>query len=187
VISRNFLNELKDWIQPLSFLGGFLVGAFGVFKAISEMRAGRRQRAEELRWKRANAAKELLDDIHNHDLAKVAVHMMDWFERHAEYVMPSGTTETIAYTEVLAALAKNHDEPVRPQEVYIRDCFDWFFYRLDRIEHYIRRGLIDFDDVEAVFHVYAREIAKNKDIFEGFLEFHEYDLARALLNRYRDL
>jgi hypothetical protein len=184
LISPQPLCEWKDWIQPLTFLGGFIVGAFGLFKAVSEMRESREQRAEELRWKRANAAKELLDDIHNHDLAKIAVHMMDWFERQAEYVLPSGKRETITYAEVLVALAKNHEEPVQPQEVYIRDCFDWFFYRLDRIEHYIRRGLIDFEDVKAVFHVYARDIAKNKDTYDAFLVFHEYDLARAFLKRY---
>jgi hypothetical protein len=70
------------------------------------------------------------------------------------------------------------------RSAFIRDCFDWHFYRVDRIDHYIRRGLIHFDDVEDVFKVYAREVAFHEQVYTDFLRFHEYDLARKFFTRF---
>ena len=169
------MSRLKDWGEIVALVAGIL----GLFRAIYEIREGRKLRAEELRWKRANAAKELLDDIHNHELEKNAVHMLDWGNGQAEYEIARGQKVIISYGDVLAALAKNTVQPPDPKDAFIRDCFDWFFYRVDRIQHYINRGLIDFDDVKPVFRIYAREIDKHREIYEAFLAFHDYNLARS--------
>lgn len=171
---------LKDWSQILSYLAAVVVASVGVPKAIVEVRANRKQRADELRWKQASAAKELLDDIHKDDFARQAVHMLDWCEGAAAYEVPALGKVRIAYAEVLRALAEDEGE----NSAYIRDCFDWFFYRVDRIEHYIRRGLISFEDVKDVFVVYARQIHLHARIYADFLRFHEYQLATAFFARY---
>jgi hypothetical protein len=57
------VNNLRDWAQIIALPAAL----FAAIKAIYELRESRLLRAEELRWKRANAAKELLDDIHNHE------------------------------------------------------------------------------------------------------------------------
>ena len=133
---------------------------FGLIKGSLEIRESRKLRAEELRWKKANAAKELLDDIHNHELEKNAVHMPDWCDGQAEYEIAPGQKAIISYADVLAALAKNTAHSPDPKEAFIRDCFDWFFFRVDRIQHYISRGLIEFEDVSAVFKSTRRKSAE---------------------------
>jgi hypothetical protein len=180
LISPQAMSNFKDWAEIV----GLAAGILGLFKVIFEIRESRQQRAEELRWKRANAAKELLDDIHNHDLAKNAVHMLDWCDGQADYELTPGKKTVISYRDVLAALAKNGAEAHDPKDVYIRDCFDWFFYRIDRIEHYINRGLIDFADVQPIFKIYAREFSKHLKIYDAFLAFHEYELARQFFLRF---
>jgi hypothetical protein len=60
----------------------------------------------------------------------------------------------------------------------------WFFYRVDRIQHYIDRGLIDFQDVKSVFQPYAREIEKHEQVFEEFFDFHEYASAKKFFSQY---
>ena len=183
MIEPELVRSLKDWAQLLGLLIGVPVAAVGLFKALYEIRANREQRAAELLWKRVNTAKELLDDIHHHELAKSAVHMLDWRESQADYGLTSNQIETISYSDVLSALGKQLAE-CHAKDIYIRDCFDWFFYRVDRIEHYIRRKLIEFEDVESVFKVYAQHIARDAQIYHGFLDFHGYDLARQFFMRY---
>lgn len=178
------MKTLQDWGQLLVSFGAVPAGLVGLFKWTYEMRANRRQRANELRWKQAQASRELLDDIHNHELAKQAVHMMDWSDGSAEYKINDDLKMTITYPEVLKALALNEGDVCTAWQAYIRDCFDWFFYRVDRIEHYIRRGLIQFEDVKDVFSSYAREVAAHKDVFEKFFQFHRYHLAREFFTRY---
>jgi hypothetical protein len=112
--------------------------------------------------------------------------MLDWCEGHANYEVKPDTREVISYLDVIAALQKNLPPCEDDKEVFIRDCFDWFFYRVDRIEHYIRRELIDFADVESVFRSYAKQIAKDRQTYEDFFTFHEYELAKQFFNRYRD-
>jgi hypothetical protein len=40
-----------------------------------------------------------------------------------------GHKEVITYDQVLHALAKNKGEPKDQVDAYIRDSFDWFFFR----------------------------------------------------------
>src|SRR6202023_908288 len=105
-----FIDNLRESAQLLGLVIGVPAAIVGLFKALYEIRANREQRSTELRWKRANLAKELLDDIHRHDQARNAVHMLDW--RHAQivYELTAGHTETISYSDVLAALKKNQAE-----------------------------------------------------------------------------
>jgi hypothetical protein len=187
MISPQTITTLKDWGQLLGYFVAVPVAILGFAKAIYEISASREQRAEELRWKQAQAAKELLDDIHLHELASQAIHMMDWVDGSAEYKVREDLSVVIDYSAVLNALALNQGQPCDERCAYIRDCFDWLFYRVDRIEHYIRRGLIEFEDVRDIFKVYAREVAFHEDIFEDFLRFHEYSLAREFFARFRRL
>jgi len=178
------MSALKDWAQLLSFPVAVIVATVGLIKAFYEIKANRAQRHAELLWKKVNTANELLDDIHKHELAKNAVHMLDWYGGSAEYDICPGASKSISYQDVLKALKTNHAGSFSKEEVYIRDCFDWFFYRVDRIEHYIRRKLIDFEDVKGVFVVYAQQFVKDKQTYDEFLDFHRYELAKEFFKRY---
>jgi hypothetical protein len=184
MISPQAISTLKDWGQLLGYFVAVPAAIVGFSKAIYEISANRKQRADELRWKQAQASKELLDDIHHDKLASQAIHMMDWIDGSAEYKIREDLKVFINYQIVLNALALNEGEHCNERDAYIRDCFDWLFYRVDRIEHYIRRGLIQFGDVQDVFKVYAREIDHHKSVFRSFLQFHEYHLARDFFARF---
>lgn len=82
---------------------------FGFFKVVYEVGTNRKQRADERRWRQANAAKELLDDIHTDELAKNAIHMLDWVDGVAACTI-QGQSEVIGYPDVLTALAMNRRE-----------------------------------------------------------------------------
>jgi len=187
MISPQAITTLKDWGQLLGYFVAVPAAILGFAKAFYEIGATRKQRAEELRWKQAQAAKELLDDVHHDKLASQAIHMMDWADGSAEYEIRDELSVVVNYPTVLNALALNQGESCDEQCAYIRDCFDWFFYRVDRIEHDIRRGLIQFEDVQEVFKVYAREVGYHEDVFNSFLRFHEYNLAREFFERFRRL
>ena len=91
----------------------------------------------------------------------------------------------INYSDVLTTVSINQGKPCDEKPAYIRDCFDWLFYRIDRLEHYIRRCLIQFEDVRDVFKVYAREVESHEDVFNDFLRFHEYNMAREFFSRFK--
>ena len=178
------INSIRDALQTVGLFVGLVVAVVGLRKALYEVRASRQQRVDELLWKRINTAKELLEDIHKHDLSKNAVRMLDLCGCRAEYEIGPKSPVTISYPEVLAALQANQAQDLSAKEIYIRECFDWFFFRVDRIEHYIRRTLIDFDDVQAVFKIYAREFAKQQQVYDEFLDSRGYELAKDFFKRY---
>jgi hypothetical protein len=175
------IEGIKEWSKFI----GLVAAVASLVTGAYQLWLGRKQRATELLWKQINTAKELLSDIHTHDLAKGAVHMLDWCHGSGEYEICPGQRVTISYDQVLAALKKSGESSPSKADEYIRDCFDWFFYRVDRIQHYINRELIDFQDVESVFRPYAKLIAHEHDTFYAFLDFHEYSLAKEFLENYK--
>lgn len=178
------MNEVKDWVQLGALVVGIVGGLIAVVQAIYEMRASTRQRYLDLRWRQANAAKELISDIHRDQRAAAAVVMMDWCDGTHEYDLGGGRRERLSYDDVLAALAKPDRECCQPSEHFVRDAFDWFFYYVDRIEHYIQTGLIEFVDVETVFEPYVRAFRKDFPIFDGFIAARDYELVPKFLARY---
>src|SRR6185295_7598847 len=138
----------------------------------------------EFRWKQVNAARELLTDIHKHEFAVNAVRMLDWHRGKHEYELPDGSRVTISWEEILRALAQKQAACDSKVDTFVRDCFDWFFYFLDRIEHYTIAGLVERQDVEMVFKPYASIIQADRSVFWPFLEYHEYRLAMEFFDRY---
>lgn len=63
----------KDVIQATTWIVAVLGGIVTAALSIHE-------RWSEFRWRRADKAKELIDQIHRHPLACQAVHMLDWHD-----------------------------------------------------------------------------------------------------------
>lgn len=171
-------------LQAGVWLVAIATGGLAAFKGIKELREGTRQRHQELRWRRARAAREIIQEIHVHGLASSAVTMLDWSDgqhdyKHGDYRLK------ISYKEVLDALPKEPKECTEERDVFVQDCFDWLFYYIDRIEHSIRTEYIDFIDVESVFQTYARKVKAEWKVFDAFMTSHEYPLARDFFLRYR--
>lgn len=176
---------LKETAQFLALVVTVTGGLIAAFKTIYEMKQSREQRTRELRWRQANIAKELLDEIFSHHCSERAALMLDWYESKRLYEMKPEQYEWISYDEAIAALQKDQLEVLEEKDFHIRECFDFFLYFIDRIEHYIEIGLISFEDIEAPLRPYAKKMSYHKQIFDDFmLRQHEYELARKLLDRY---
>lgn len=169
--------DVKDWIQVGAWAVAILGGLVAAYRALAEMRENRR-------WRKANAAKELITDIHRDPRASTAVLMMDWAEGQHEYQTEPGHKETLSFDEVMTALKKEPSQCGDVRDRYVRDCFDWFFYYVDRIEHYIQTGLIDFRDVAPVFKPYFKIVEKHRAAFDAFAKLHDYELIGAFWGRY---
>lgn len=179
--------EIKDVVQIASLLTVSVGGLIAAFKAIYEVQQNRIQRAKELRWRRANVAKEILDEVFSHHLAQNAGLMLDWSERQRNYEIKEGDRQPVSYSEVVSALGKEQKAVLDDEEIFIRDSFDYFFYFIDRIEHHIRIKLISFEDVDAPLRRYAKKIEIQRELYESFMRSHGYELAVEFFKRFADV
>jgi hypothetical protein len=174
---------LKDIIEVsywgLTILGGLIVA----FLAIRQFKLNTEQRKDELRWKQANAAKEIINDIHNNKLASNAVFILDWSEGRHRLKFEDKDSVIISYIDdVIPALNKPQSKCSELDQDIIY-CFDWFFYYINRIEHYIRTNLIKFEDVEDIHRLYSKKIKEHEAIYEKFMDDHSYNLANHFWKR----
>jgi len=142
-----------------------------------------KQRKAELRWKQASIAKDIVHEMHNKSHCACAISMLDWFSSKYVHTVKNNI-EIINKMMVIAALQKAKDENVSDVEFYILESFDWFFYYIDRIEQYIREGLIQFEHVKHIFRPYYNKIKESKDIYNNFMRDRYYDLAPEFWKRY---
>lgn len=176
-------------IQGIYYIVISLGGVIAASNVIIQLKQNREQRKKELRWRQANVAKEILDDLFSHPQAQDAVLILDWSDRNREYEIKKKTNQTISYNEVINALNKNDKSDLTDKEVFIVDCFDWFFYLIDRIEHYIDNRLITFEDVNAPLKRYADKIRVDKEdkykIYKEFMEKNNYNMAVKFFERFK--
>jgi hypothetical protein len=175
----------KEYLQETVTVIAIVGGAIAAYKAIHEMRMATQQRHQELRWKRAQAAKEVLHDIHSDHRASAAVTMLDWTDGSHDYEIGDGKRVLISYKDVKKAMTEDSAKCKDPRDIYIRDCFDWFLYHIDRVEHYIDTHYIDFIDVQTVFRAYALKLLKDLPVYELMIETRGYSGCVQFLNRYK--
>jgi hypothetical protein len=180
-------DSTKDWVDAISKIAGVL----GVFVAIlvarhqfgksrQETKRDREQREEELRWRKASLARDVLNELWEDQYANDAMLMLDWSNR--EYNIAKDTAERITRDEVWTAL-RTAPTNFTTKEKYIRDCFDHFFGAMQIIEHYISINLVEFEDVKYPFNYFAGKLSQKREVVETFLETYEYDKATAFLRR----
>jgi hypothetical protein len=96
-----------------------------VIKFWSKLRLAREQRDRELRWRQAQAGKELNDDMPDDPLTWPALQMLDYSGR--EFELPSKKRTMITHGDVRHSL--NPQKTVTEERhIHIRDCFDSLFY-----------------------------------------------------------
>lgn len=179
---------VKDLAQLVTLIGGLVAvvgGLIAAFKAIHELRQNRKHRIEELRWKQANVAKQLLDELFSHDYSENAVLMLDWNKGKREYAI-GNESMVISYPDVLTALDKEQSDSLSEKEMYIRECFDFFFYFVDRIKHFIDINLTSIDDVKGPLKPYARKIKAHRELYDNFMAAQEYEYAKEFLRQLND-
>lgn len=148
----------------------------------------RSQRRAEFRWRRVEKAQQLIDAIHAHFLAHQAVHMLDWYDSQIayKYNLKGGDQVSISYDKVINVLKLPRRDCKDETYIFIQDCFDWFFYFVDRIAHSINRRLIDRVDVDAIFRPYARILGEDWPVFESFMSSRQYELAKNFFRSYSE-
>jgi hypothetical protein len=173
---------IKDAIQVTVWAVAIAGGLIAAFKAVHEMRQTREMRAQELRWKKAQLAREVLNGFwakaHFHD----ALLMLDWSGRQYKI---DDKFERVFWEDLPGAL-RVWAEPIgfAPKETYIRDCFDALFDAMNTLEHYLRTGLLDFADVQFPMAYYAKLLTQRLSTLDLYLEHYDFKLASGFLNRY---
>src|SRR5688572_17386984 len=124
------LELTKELSQEVLAVVAIIGGCIAAYRAVHEMRSATNQRHQELRWKRAHAAKEVLHDIHVDSRAANAVTMLDWHDGKHSYTSGPGKSFSISYADVLKAISCPANECTEDKDVFIRDCFDWFLYHI---------------------------------------------------------
>jgi hypothetical protein len=173
--------NVKDWIQAASWVAAVAAGLFGIVKIVIELKHSREQRAQELRWRKAQAAKSLNDEMLSDEASLAAMTMLDWDGR--EFEVKPDVKAKITTEEMLAALRTDNTTFSDP-EAFVRDAFDNLFYYMGILEHSISRGLVDFLDLEYPIEYYVKLLAKNRPVFENYLASYGFNRGLAFLTRF---
>ncbi len=175
------MESATDILQTLALAIAAVGGVIAAVRAIVEMRRGREQAAQELRWKQTREAKKILDEMKADSAATSAMRMLDWSGRS----YPIGETESVTVTldDVQGAL-RNDDLRFSRKEVFIRDCFDSFLDFLEELEYDIGTGLIRFPDVEAQLEYYVRIMARDKGLYAAHMAYWDFGHALAFCQRF---
>jgi len=175
----------KDLVQVAAWMVAIVGGLVAAFKAIQETRENRRQRRRELRWKKAELARDIIAKLYTNKKLHDACIMVDWSGR--EFEVSPGRREEIRWEDLHGAL-RPWEEPISfdEKEVYIRDCFDELFDGLNLLEHYLRTDLLDFEDVEFPMAYSVGKLKERGDDTVTFMNHYGNRLAKAFLQRFPD-
>ncbi len=176
----------KDVVQVAAWVVAIVGGLIAAFKAIHETRENRRQRLRELRWKKAELAREIIDKLHSNKRLRDALVMVDWTGR--EFEISPGERKEISWDDLPGAL-RPWEEPISfdEKEVYIRDCFDELFDGLNLLEHYLRTDLLDFEDVKFPMAYYIGKLKERGDAVRTFMNHYGNRQAKAFVERFHDI
>lgn len=172
---------LKDFLQAAAWVAAALGALVAAAKFWSELRLGREQRARELRWKQAEAGKNLNDEMLTDPEAWPALQMLD--HERKEFPLASGETVRITDEDLRRALdpsLQTEDE----KDMYIRRCFDSLFYFMTLLQHYIKITLILPEDVAFPLNYYVPLLAKLSPVVARYLKAFDTGQAQAFLERY---
>lgn len=176
----------KDLFQVGAWVVAIIGGLIAAFKAISEMSQSRELRAQELRWRKAQLAREILNSLRIRREFRDALLILDWSGR--EYKTASGQKEKIFWEDLPGALVE-WKEPMgfTTRQMYIRDCFDALYDGMDHIEHYLRTGLLDFEDIKVPMEYYVTKLLERGPATLDYMTYYGFVLARSFLARYTAL
>jgi len=169
--------ELGVWILAI------LLGLGIAILFHRDLASSRRLRAEDLRWRRASVARDVLARIDADRACRDAIAMLEWAGSRFEIV--PGNRQEIRAEDVSQALnAEPRERPYTDKDLYIRDCFGALGDALELVEHDLRTGLIEFRDVDFPMSHTVVLLRRNWAPVFGFLERSGYDLALALIERF---
>ena len=173
--------NLPDPWQILSWKVAIVTGLAAAILALVQAIAALAQRAREMRWKQAELARKLLDDVYDFDPSHNALIMVDEFAE--SFQLDNGQEIEVSFTDIDSALStpvKDHSDKAK----YIRRCFDALFYHVERIEQSIRIKLVKLEDVSRPAEYYVERLALHKRSIISYLAFTKYTGAKEFLERF---
>jgi len=191
--------NIRHWIEFGSWIAGGFATILAFIQIIREIRKNREQRSaelssrdqdraarqEDLRWKRAQAAKGLMDELLTTSDVVSALRMLDWpgdtiradyLDEKAEF-----TVSRQDYRDSIT-VPKAH---FSKKDQFICDAFDGLFWFFAIFEHYISIGLVTFEDVRFPPDYYVDILSRDADVFSRYLKHYGLDRASAFLSRFQ--
>jgi hypothetical protein len=175
------ITEIKEWLQAVAFLSTAIGVVVALVKFKTELAQTREQRARDLRWKQAESAKTLNDEMLDDPEVMPILEMLD--NDGGEFELPrSKRRERVTHDDIRKAL-RTKDAAGKHAE--IRACFDSLCYYLALLQHHMSTTkLVLPEDVAYPLEYYLRHLARFRPEVEAYLDAHGLDQPRALLHRY---
>jgi len=154
----------------ITFISAVVTGGFAVW-----------QWRKDLRWKQAELARILLDEIFDYDPSNDAWRMVDGEETYKD---AQGDQYRIDMAMVRKALPKPWNDECAGPDVYVRWCFDALFYYLERLEQSVQIKLVRVEDLIAPTSYYIALMAQDKKLFEDYAKLIRFKRALDFMNRF---
>jgi len=167
-----------DWLRPhkvaimailqsLAWLIAAIGGTIAAFKAVVEMRKANKEREEargneerDLRWRKAEMSKKLLDETFSNQRIVDAFNIADFDEW--DFKDGEKTQKILAKHADMPKTLRVVDMDLNDDEVAIRDRFDAMLLQFGHIEHYINIGLVIASDIMSPLEYYAERCADHE-------------------------
>jgi hypothetical protein len=177
------VDNVKDSVQIVLWVVTISTLIVAALKGRAELRENRAQRDRDLRWRQAQAGKELNDEMQMDSRAWPAMQMLDSTSR--AYTLSDGVTFTIDENDIRRALDPNRFLET-PKDSYIRDCFDTLFYFMAMIHHYVQNSLILKDDVAYPLEYYVPLLGQFRAEISAYTKKHDLGRTRRYLTEFHD-
>jgi hypothetical protein len=156
----NWLLSLKpdEAIKLLALVGGSIAFIAGLL-----------QYRKAQRWKRAEWVAQEMQAFFTDQRVAAALRMIDWgarrIELYPERADPAARTVYVRDDELAKALENHEDRPhgFTEDEATIRDVFDHFLDRLERINSFVETHLVSISDLRPYLSYWARNIKAARD------------------------
>lgn len=177
------LGNLTDWAQLVAYVAGSFAAVYGVVAGFREFSRSTSQRSEDLAWKRAKAAQELINGMCCDPAAQAGMRILEWPGLHIEWE-GSPAKGKVTRSDMRAALAPKQQYSER--DVLICDAIDSLLWHFAAMEHHIKTGLVEFDHLLFPAEYYIKELSADYDVVEMYLDEHGLTEAKGFMERFQD-
>lgn len=175
------VSSAKELWELWSFKAAVVTTLITIMSAVATGGFAVWQWRRELRWKQAELARTMLDEIFDYGPSNDAWRMVDGEESYKD---EKGVEYRITMDQVRRGLPKPWNNDAAGPDVYIRWCFDALFYYLERLEQSVQIKLVCMEDLAAPTSYYIALMAKDKKLFQDYAALIRFNGAVAFMERF---
>jgi hypothetical protein len=168
--------NLNEWSVVVGIVGGAVAATLALVQAFLNLS----QRKKEHRWRQAEMGKKLIDEAWSDPKANSACLILDGLQTTVE--SDSGVSFSVSPEVLMNALDEGSDLTEIVQ--LLRDRADILFFYFGRMEHFVRTGLVTFDDLVSPADYYVELLATRKPTVAAYLKSFRFYRARQFLERF---